>query len=59
MPGYDGQEGTVVTSTGSVMQQFQNRNNNASMLDLSGKMNIALVLLVILVVMCGYTCFKK
>ena len=50
-----GGNGVVMKQSG---ESFQNMNN-APMLDLSGKMNIALVLLAILVVMCGYVCFKK
>ena len=51
MPGYTDKKGVVAES-------YQNMNN-APVLDLSGKMNVALVLLAILVLMCGYVCFKK
>jgi hypothetical protein len=55
MPGYttDGK-----TSQGDVVNQVESFTNMMSM-DLSGKMNVVIVLLVALVVMGAYKCFKK
>ena len=57
MPGYI-EEGTKIKN-GNVEHFTNNDVQNFTMVDLSGKMNIALVLLVLLVLMTGYVCFKK
>ena len=55
MPGYNG-NGTA--SKGDVVNQVESFTNMMSM-DLSGKMNVVIVLLVALVLMGAYKCFKK
>jgi len=55
MPGYT-TNGT--TSQGGVVNKVESFTNMMSM-DLSGKMNVVIVLLVALVLMGAYKCFKK
>ena len=57
MPGYNGNGATNAKK--NHVNHFKNSNSNNSMLECSGKMNIVLVLLALLVLMTGYCCFKK
>jgi len=62
MPGYNGNGATNNKNNNANkdhVNHFKNSNSNTSMLECSGKMNIVLVLLALLVLMTGYCCFKK
>lgn len=56
MPGYTGGKGK--TSSNTITNQVEQFTNMMSM-DLSGKMNVVIVLLVALVLMGAYKCLKK